>query len=182
MTSSMINGNISAILANQNQIIDIMNAENSRLDEKTQTYQNLEFGHKRVLQLNQNFQKRTEAFNWILVVLFLTLAVAVFILFFNKIFPGLQSIFTILLIVVLSLGFCHSVYLYVVFMNRSPSNYDEIQYQQNSTDVTRAPKTTPIPTLSSVTTTTTMPVCIGQSCCVGDNVAWDSGKNACVSV
>ena len=54
------------------QVQDILNAENERLNEKEQAYENLKFGQQRVLELNRNFQERTAAFNWIIVAFFIT--------------------------------------------------------------------------------------------------------------
>ena len=39
-----------------NSIQDIINAENVRLNEKEQSFNNLQFGKQRILELNKNFQ------------------------------------------------------------------------------------------------------------------------------
>ena len=67
-------------VSGQNQAQDIIDAENARIDAKEQSYQNMQFGKKRVLELNTNFQNRTTAFNWIVMIFFITLA---FIIFFT---------------------------------------------------------------------------------------------------
>jgi hypothetical protein len=160
------------------QVNKIVNAENARLNEKDQTYQNLQFGEKRMLDLNTNFQKRTAAFNWILLCLFVVLASMVFLLFLNKKIPGIDTIITLLLIIIGGIGGCYIFYLYVVFMNRNPMNYDEIQYDVMSKEASVLPVTTPSSTLSP-NNSTTPPPCSGESCC-DEGTVWDSTNQVCV--
>ena len=61
---------------------DIVAAENARIQEKEQSLQNLQFGKKRILDLNKNFQERTTAFNWIFIVIFSTLAFMILLFYF----------------------------------------------------------------------------------------------------
>ena len=75
-------------ISEKSQAQDIIDAENARIDSKEQSYQNMQFGKKRVLDLNKNFQDRTTAFNWIVAVFFITLAFIIFLSYLDNLFPG----------------------------------------------------------------------------------------------
>jgi hypothetical protein len=123
-------------VSGQNQAQDIIDAENARIDAKEQSYQNMQFGKKRVLELNTNFQQRTTAFNWIVVIFFITLAFIIFLLYLDRIVPGIHDYTNIAIYVVLFLGIAYCIYLYAAFIRRDPSDYDKIVYSPDANAVT----------------------------------------------
>ena len=126
-------------VAGQNQAQNIIDAENARIDAKEQSYQNMQFGKKRVLELNANFQNRTTAFNWIVVIFFITLAFIIFLLYLDRIVPGIHDYITIATYVVLFIGIAYCIYLYAAFIRRDPSDYDKIIYSPDADAVTLSP-------------------------------------------
>lgn len=161
------------------QIQGIVNAEIARLNEKEQSYDNLQFGQQRVLELNRNFQERTAAFNWIIVVFFITLAIAIFLLFLDRSFPLVGGVFEFMLVIVLAVGLCYCLWLYVQYSNRDPNDYYQIQYapppiSPDAGGVNGSVTSQPTDNGQNIGT-----LCQGASCC-GPNTVWNSYNGACI--
>jgi hypothetical protein len=171
---------------NPQQIQEIIDAENARLDAKEQSYQNMEFGKHRILQLNQNYQERTTFFNRILFSIFITLTFTVLLMYLNKIFPDYGTLITFFLILVISIGIIHSVYLYMIFQGRNPMNFDEIIYGSPNANATPANASQAAAAASANITKKPVIVpnqssCVGPACCNAEDVVWDAGNNVCIS-
>ena len=108
-----MSANLNSVLSSQSQTQEIIDAENARISSKEQAYQNMQFGKQRVVQLNQNFQERTSAFNQIIVVFFITLAFTVCFMFLKSTIPGIGLIMDILIVFVLVFGIGYCIYLYI---------------------------------------------------------------------
>ena len=165
------------------ELDDMIQAENSRLDAKEQSYQNMQFGKQRVLQLNQNFQERTSFFNWILFVLFLTFIFTVICLYLGNTFPDYGFIFSGMMFLIIISGVGYAIYLYLSFLKRNPMNFDEIQYQKSPSEIKadneskRTSKTGDDLLDNSYKNTT---YCTGPECCDMKNMTWDAGNNICL--
>ena len=59
-----------SINSGQNPAQNIIDAEITRIDEKGQSLNNIQFGKQRALDLNKNFEDRTTAFNQIFIIIF----------------------------------------------------------------------------------------------------------------
>ena len=116
-----------------NSIQDIINAESIRLNEKEQSFNNLQFGKQRVLELNKNFQERTTAFNWIFTVFFSTLAFMILLFYLNTVIYGIDIFVNVAAFAVGVLGLGYSIFLYISFRQRDPSDFDKIMYQPPGT-------------------------------------------------
>jgi len=108
---------------------DIVAAENARIQEKEQSLQNLQFGKKRVLDLNKNFQERTTALNWIFIVIFSTLAFMILLFYLNTVIYGIEIFTNIAAFVIGVLGFGYTVLLFGDYNKRDPADFDKIMYQ-----------------------------------------------------
>jgi hypothetical protein len=116
-----------------NSIQDIINAESIRLNEKEQSFNNLQFGKQRVLELNKNFQERTTAFNWIFTVFFSTLAFMILLFYLNTVIYGIDIFVNVAAFAVGVLGLGYTVLLFGDFNKRDPSDFDKIMYQPPGT-------------------------------------------------
>jgi len=162
---------------------DMIQAENSRLDAKEQSYQNMQFGKKRVLELNQNFQERTSFFNGILFVLFMTFILTVICLYLGNTFPDYGFIFSGMMFLILISGVGYAVYLYLSFLKRNPMNFDEIQYLKSPSEIkadnaSKKTEKTGDDLLNTSYINTTY--CTGPECCDTKDMKWDAGNNICV--
>ena len=114
-------------------IQEIIDAEGVRLNEKEQSFNNLQFGKQRVLELNKNFQERTTAFNWIFTVFFSTLAFVILLFYLNTVIYGFDIFINIAAFAVGVLGLGYSIFLYISFRQRDPSDFNKIIYEPPGT-------------------------------------------------
>ena len=152
-----MSNNLNTVLSSQNQTQSIIDDENTMIDAKEETYQNIEFGKERVLQLNQNFQERTTAFNWIVSIFFITLAFVVFLLFLKKIIPGTDGFVNPVIGCVLLIGIAYCIYLYFAFLRRDPTDYNQVIHSHpivHETTSTKKVNVTPVSTTLPKKTTT----------------------------
>lgn len=181
-----LNSNAPNIIPDHPQDLDDMiQAENARLDAKEQSYQNMQFGKQRVLQLNQNFQERTSFFNWILFVLFLTFILTVIFLYLGNTFPDYGFIFSGMMFIIIISGVGYAVYLYISFLKRNPMNFDEIQYLKSPSEIkadneSKITAKTGEDLLNTSNTNTSATYCTGPECCDTKDMTWDAGNNICV--
>ena len=181
-----LNSNAPNIIPDHPQELnDMIQAENARLDAKEQSYQNMQFGKQRVLQLNQNFQERTSFFNWILFVLFLTFILTVIFLYLGNTFPDYGFIFSGMMVLIIISGVGYAVYLYISFLKRNPMNFDEIQYLKSPSEIkadneSKITAKTGVDLLNTSNTNTSATYCTGPECCDTKDMTWDAGNNICV--
>jgi len=175
--------NINNILQQKNpqQVQEIIDAENARLDAKEQSYQNMQFGKQRILQMNQNYQERTTFFNQMLFCVFITLTLTVFLIYINKLFPGFSSLITIAIIIVISVGGIIFAYLYSIFNSRKITNFDEIEYGQKIQPPTSVNQAANASLTKAPLVNQSGHVCMGPDCCHGIDVVWDAGNNVCTT-
>ena len=174
--------NLDNILQQKNpqQVQEIIDAENARLDAKEQSYQNMQYGKQRILQLNQNYQARTSYFNRIMFFVFIFLFLTVVLIYLKSIFPVFDALFSLALVLVISAGAITFVYLYSVFESRNPSNFDEIVYKPPDISMTSAGQAAANTTKPPIVSQSKM-ACIGPDCCLGEDVVWDAGNGVCTS-
>lgn len=123
---------------NQPGVLGIIENENTRLDEKQKVVNNMKFEQERVIQMNRNLQQRTVAFNQIIIVVFVSLAIMIGILFLGRFIPGFEIFINLICVIVLGIGICYSIYLYLLITQRQVNNYDLINLDTNS----KPPKST----------------------------------------
>jgi hypothetical protein len=109
---------------NQPAVLGIINNENTRLDEKQKAVNNMKFEQERVIHMNRNMQERTAAFNQILIVLFVSLAIMIIIIFIGRFVPFFEPFVIFLCVIVVSIGVCYSIYLYLLLTQRHVNDYD----------------------------------------------------------
>ena len=154
--------------SNPQILSNMIDAENARIEAKEQSYQNMEFGKQRVFQLNQNLQERTTFFNWILFVFFFSIILSSTCFYLNTLYPDYELIFSILGGLILVGGLGYDFYLYLVFMNRNPTNFDEIVYS-------------PPTNATNMTTDVEQVGNIAEHCTAQPGMIWDIGNSTCVT-
>lgn len=173
------NSNNQSLNSNQPGVLGIIQNENIRLDQKKLAVNNMKFEQERIIQMNRNLQERTAAFNQIIIIIFFTLAIVVAIIFVGRFVPGYDSFVVLSIIIVLSIGICYSIYLYLLFTQRQVNNYDllnlyspaETPQSTNNTDNTLLDSTNSL-------TFNNNGYCVGSGCCE-DPSKWNG--NACIS-
>ena len=174
----LIDRNNTYLDVTQPDVLGIIQNENKRIEEKKQTVDNMKFEQQRVIQLNRNLQERTAAFNQILIIIFISLAIMVVIIFIGRFFPVFEPFVILSCVIVLGAGVCYSVYLSLLFTQRQVNDYNLINTASfskppQSTDTSK-PLDNPYDFNDLMNFT-----CTGDACCVGNGVTWNG--NACVS-
>ena len=117
-----------SINSGQNPAQNIIDAEITRIDEKGQSLNNIQFGKQRALDLNKNFEDRTTAFNQIFIIIFSTLALIILLIFLKKTVYGIEDFINISIFIISILGFGYSMILWIDFYRRDPSDFNKIMY------------------------------------------------------
>jgi hypothetical protein len=150
--------------------------ETARLNEKTQSANNQIFGQKRVLQLNQNFQLRTQAFNWILCVIFIILAIMVILLFIGRFFPATESFISLAISLDLGIGACYILYLYAAFYNRDPNDFNQIVMPppptMSAAQAAAISSANALNQSNNLGSSVPQQYCEGSECCVSGSTIW----------
>lgn len=176
--SKLIDNNKYLNANTQPDVLGIIQNENKRIEEKKQAVDNMKFEQQRIIQLNRNLQERTAAFNQILIIIFISLAIMVVIIFIGRFFPGFEPFVILSCVIVLGAGVCYSIYLYLLFTQRQVNDYDLI----NTTSFSKPPQSTdtskPLDNAYDFNDLMNF-TCTGDACCSGNGVIWNG--NACVS-
>ena len=178
--SSQIAAN--ATLLNQNTVNDILNTENDRLMAKKANIDIAAQGQQRMINLNNNYQKRYAVYSKILMVIVGFVAAIVILNFLSTyltIIP--QSIFILLYIVLITGGLIYIIMLYSTLASRNPMNYDEIMLPNptNVGDKVLGATPTNASGVGADYTDEFGPFynCLGQQCCA-PGLVW-SNKQGC---
>lgn len=172
------NNNNNNLNVNQPAVLGIINNENTRLDEKQKTINNMKFEQERVIQMNRNMQERTAAFNQILIILFISLAIMVIIIFIGRFVPFFEPFVIFLCVIVVSIGVCYSLYLYLLFTQRQVNDYDLLNLYTESKPARSTNKSDALDISTDFNSLLNFS-CTGPACCVGNGVTWNG--NACVA-
>ena len=155
--------------SNPKILSDMIDAEKARIEAKEQSYQNMEFGKQRVLELNQNFQERTTFFNWILFVFFFSIILSSTCFYLNTAYPDYELIFSVLGGLILVGGLGYDCYLYIDFLNRNPIKFDEIVYS-------------PPTNATNMATDTEQVEDAAERCNAQPGMIWDISNSTCVTM
>ena len=160
----------SKTLLNQNTVNDILNTENERLLAKKANIEIAAQGQQRMINLNNNYQKRYAVYSKILMVIVGIVVVIILLNFLSTyltIIP--QSIYILLYIVIITGSLIYIITLYSILVSRNPMNYDEVMLPQptNVGDKVLGATPTNASGVSADYTNTFGPYynCLGQQCC-----------------
>ena len=148
---------------NQPAVLGIIQNENTRLDEKQKAVNNMKFEQERVIHMNRNMQERTAAFNQILIILFVSLAIMVIIIFIGRFVPFFEPFVIFLCIIVVSIGVCYSAYLYLLFTQRQVNDYDLLNLYSEAKPAKSTKKGDALDISSDFNKT--LDSCSGAACC-----------------
>jgi hypothetical protein len=169
----------------QQQIANIVNAENARVDLKKSKIDNELQTQKRLIQLNNSYRKKYNAYNVLYIIFIVFLVTLCGIMLIKRFFPFIPSfVFDISFIIVIPIFCILLLYKYLDISKRDDINYDEIK-RDNPTILTeeetlkkKVAEQTKI--LKSGSLFGSYSGCIGSRCC-SDTTNWDSGNSLCVA-
>ena len=116
-----------SVLYKQEMINEILNKEDRRLKDKKANIDVAISGQKRMINLNNNYQKRYAAYTKMLIAFIIGLVIFIFMNKLMKLMPFIpKAVFYVIIIVILGIDV---IYIYLVYSDlsrRSLLNYDEV--------------------------------------------------------
>jgi hypothetical protein len=159
-----------ATLLKQDAVNDILNTENERLLAKKRNIDVAAQGQQRMINLNNNYQKRYAVYSKIFMVIVGFIAVILLLNFLSTYFTIIpRSIYILLYIVIVTGSLIYIIMLYSTLVSRNPMNYDEDMLPQptNVGDKVLGATPTNDSGVSADYTNAFGPYynCLGQQCC-----------------
>lgn len=170
------------VISNQNNMSNYLSKEQTRLtNEKNRMEEDVDL-IKREALLSDTRKKRTMAYNYILVVFILTMALALVFHYLKKSFIFIPSfLFNFLIVFTLSGGLMYMINLYLDIIKRDPIYYDKLMLSPPANaDIAKANasnnKTTESETNGLGST------CQKADCCDKVTNAWNEDKGLCMPI
>jgi hypothetical protein len=172
------NSTSSAVLTQQKNMIDIVNTEKQRLLDKQDIINQAQAEQERKALLNTTYRKKYTQYSKIVIVLILILVGVILITLASRyftIFP--ESVYTFLMVCVISVGIIYIILLYSDLSWRDNINYDEIYIPPPKLDASGnligAKNSTP--SMWGLFNT-----CNGSACC-SPGTKWDANLRLCIT-
>jgi hypothetical protein len=189
-TGNLYNGlnattiNTNDVLIKQKDMIQIIDNENNRLQEKKQNVDNALEGQQRLITLNNSYRLRYADYIKILIIITISISIYVFVSLARKYIPFFpEVIYNITLILLIPITIIVLYYKYIELISHNKLYYDELEFtppkmlsEEDKLKEKVAYKTN---LLKSGDILGGLEGCVGAQCCSG-NTIWDSGNSVCV--
>jgi hypothetical protein len=164
-------------LTRQKEVLDIVNAEKKRLEDKKIGVDNAAFGQKRAVELNNSNRLKQNSYTNLLIILIITLALFVGIMIASNYLTFIpQVVFDLLSIIVISVGIYISLYSFLDIQGRNNMNFNQLDLTGMNNSVAGNSKVTGAGGPKNLITGDFG--CVGSDCC-GPATKWDQGNNMC---
>lgn len=157
-------------------ISGIVHYEQKRIDDKSSGIKTALESQNRMIFLNQSYASRMREYSYMIMVIAISLVLAVLVIFFQGVLPA--ALVNILTLVILGVGFCWAVGIYLGIRNRDYVDFDKV-YSAPITDISGNAAAANSGDISSLMNFN-FGTCIGNACCAGVGVKYDSGNNICI--
>jgi len=172
------NPSTDASIVHQKELLDIVNTEKQRLMDKKQSVDNVIYGKKRAVELNDSNRLRQNRYTNLLVIMTIVLALFAGIMVMSMYLTFIpQVVFDILSIIVISVGIYISVYTFLDIQSRDKMNFNHL-------DLPSLPNKNAGNTMAKGSGSVTdllfgLQGCVAEQCC-GPNTFYDQGNGVCV--
>lgn len=169
----------------QQQIANIVNTENHRVDLKKSKIDNELQTQNRLITLNNSYRQKYYDYNILYIIFIVFLVTLCCIMLIKKYVPVIPSFVFDIIFIILIPSFCILLlYKYLDISKHDDINYDEIK-RDNPTILTadealKKKAEEQKNKLNSGSLLASYTGCIGARCC-SDNTKWDSGNSLCVA-
>lgn len=171
-----------SVITQQKQVLDIVNTEHQRLQDKKQSVDNAINGQKRVLDLTDSNRLRQQSYTKLIVIFIITLVLFVGIMLLSKNLTFIpQVFFELLAIIIISISIYNSLYLYLDIQSRSNMNFNELDIPSLNNSVAGNALISGQGTGSLTDLLTGLNGCKTSDCC-GPQTIWDNVNNVCVPI
>ena len=179
---TLLNDSNNALQTSQKDMIDIVDVEKRRLDEKAELIDGALASKKRAVYLNDSSRKRNYVYIYIFFALIIGLIIISFFIFLQNLIPIIpDSIINIIIIFVMAV-----VIIYSIIILRNSSQRDKLYYdkldipnKKNLTIAEIAQRQEEAKKVGNLLDQTNPYVCVGSNCC-SSNSEWDKSTNKCI--
>jgi len=189
-TGNLYNGlnattlNTNDVLIKQKDMIQIIDNENNRLQEKKQNVDNALEGQQRLITLNNSYRLRYADYIKILIIITISISIYVFISLARKYIPFFpEVIYNITLILLIPITIIVLYYKYIELISHNKLYYDELEFNPpkmlSAEDRLKEKVSYQTNVLKTGDILGGLEGCVGAQCCSG-NTIWDSGNSVCV--
>jgi hypothetical protein len=170
------------VVENQKKVSSYLDKEQTRLsNEKNKIEDNVDL-IKREAILSDTRKKRTTAYNYILVVFILTMALALVLHYLKKSIIFLPSfLFNFLIVLTLSGGLIYMVNLYLDIIKRDPIYYDKLVFSP-PTDLVTDDEKAAAAAAAEAQSAALAKLCQTADCCDKVTNAWNEDKGLCMPI
>jgi hypothetical protein len=178
-----LNDSNNSLQTSQNDMINIVNTEKKRLDEKAALIDGALESKQRAIYLNDSARKRQYNYIYIFFALIIGILIITPFLFLQNILPIIPDSFINFIIIIVASG----VIIYSIIVFRESSKRDVLYYDKlnipnnkNLTPGEIAQRQDSAKKAGNLIDQTLNPyVCVGSSCC-SYNSTWDNSANKCI--
>jgi len=171
------NTSSNVVLDHQNEMIQIINDEQDRLNKKKVLIDNVDFQQNRQALLNNTYRLKYAEYTKIVIVIIVSLLVFLLLSTLSSLYESIPPLIIIVLhIVNISIAVIIITYIYAKIYSRSNINFDEIVLPPPITD---ASGTNGVKQNGSDSLFGTLGICYKETCC-GAGTVWDPNFGICV--
>jgi len=171
------NTSTDSALTRQKEVLDIVNAEKKRLQDKKQGVDNAAFGQKRAVELNNSNRLKQNSYTNLLIILIITLVLFVGIMIASNYLTFIpQVVFDLLSIIVISVGIYIALYSFLDIQGRNNMNFNQLDLAGMNNSIAGNSKAAGAGGPKNLITGDFG--CVGSDCC-GPATIWDQGNNIC---
>ena len=168
------------LIERQKDMLNIVNNEEERLNQKKADIDNAMVGKQRAVQLNNSYRQKYHSLMKIVLVIIVTLLLFILVTFLSAKYTFIPSfVFEIISIFIISFGIFIIYFMTLNVIRRSPTYFDQLYLQSPNTGGNTITSRGLPPNLQDLLGGANFSQCIGSSCCdVGTH--WDTGNVRCI--
>ena len=167
-------------LDHQQQMMNIVNTENDRLNKKMGDINTAMVGKQRALELNESYRLRYQQYMKMITVVVIALLLVILFSYLNGRFPVIPSwVWEVLSIITVSSGIVIIFYMFRDLVSRSNVNYNELAIPAPGSGINGNNISGKDVNSQNLLSGINLNMCIGSSCC-NDGTHWDDGNAVCI--
>jgi len=177
--------NTNDVLIKQKEMINIVNSEQKRLNEKKQSVDNALEGQQRLITLNNSYRLRYADYTKMIIIFTICLTIFILVSIAKRYIPFFpEPIYNIIIILLIPICLIALYYKYSEIVSHNRLYYDELDLKApsmlSSEDKLKEKVAEQTNILKSGNLLAGLEGCFGAQCCSG-NTIWDSGNSICVA-
>jgi hypothetical protein len=176
--------NTNDVLIKQKEMINIVNNEQDRLNEKKQSVDNALEGQKRLITLNNSYRLRYADYTKMIIIITILLSIFILVSLAKKYIPFFpETLYNIIIILLVPIGIIALYYKYAELISHNKLYYDELDLAPpkmlSAQEKLKEKVSYQTDILKTGNLLGALEGCVGAQCCSG-NTIWDSGNSVCI--